>query len=72
MKTRTSTRCAVIRLLDLIALIALSPHAGRKVFTLQTLPSSADDERSAARANGFSLHAGALATADQRDKLERL
>ena len=52
--------------------IALGPHVGRKAFTLQTLPSSGDDERPAARANGFSLHAGVVAAADQRDKLERL
>ena len=39
---------------------------------MQTLPSSDDDERSAARANGFSLHAGVVAAVDQRDKLERL
>ena len=42
------------------------------MFTLRTLPSSADDERPAARANGFSLHAGVVVAADQRDKLERL
>ena len=52
--------------------IALGPHAGRKAFTLQTLPSSSDGERPAARANGFSLHAGVVAAADQRDKLEWL
>jgi len=49
-----------------------APHAGRKAFTLQTLPSAGDDERPAARANGFSLHAGVVAAADQRAKLERL
>jgi len=52
--------------------IALGPHAGRKAFTLQTLPSAGDHERPAARANGFSLHAGVVAAADQRAKLERL
>ena len=52
--------------------IALGPHAGRKALTLQTLPRSADPERPAARANGFSLHAGVVAAADQRAKLERL
>ena len=67
--TQTWTSCAVIRLLNLSA---LGPHAGRKVFTLQTLPSSGDDERPAARATGFSLHAGVVAAADQRDKVERL
>ena len=36
-----------------------------------TLPSSGDNERSAAKANGFSLHAGVVAAADERAKLER-
>jgi hypothetical protein len=53
--------------------IAVGPRAGRKVFTLQTLP--AGDEPSAAapgQIGGFSLHAGVAAQADQREKLERL
>ena len=53
--------------------IALGPRAGRKVFTLQTLP--AGDEGSSAapgQFGGFSLHAGVAARADQRNKLERL
>ena len=33
--------------------IALGPHAGRKAFTLQTLPSSGEFAHGAARANGF-------------------
>ena len=37
--------------------IALGPHAGRKAFTLQTLPSTGEFEHGLARANGFSLHA---------------
>ncbi len=45
---------------------------GRKAFTLQTLLSSGDNERSATRAKGFSPHVGVIAAADQRDKLERL
>jgi hypothetical protein len=43
------------------------------VFTLQSLPAS--DEGSAAapgRVGGFSLHAGVVARADERKKLERL
>ena len=52
--------------------IARGPHAGRKALTLQILPSSGDDERPAARANGFSLHAGVVAAGDERAKLERL
>ena len=51
--------------------IALGPHAGRKASTLQILPSSGDDERPAARANGFSLHAGVVAAGDERATLER-
>ena len=46
--------------------IALGPHAGRKAFTLQTLPSSGEFEHGAARANGFSLHAGVVAASDER------
>ena len=50
--------------------IAVGPHAGRKVFTLQTLP--ACDEPDAGKVAGFSLHAGVAAKADERKKLERL
>src|SRR5262245_674745 len=53
--------------------IAVGPRAGRKVFTLQTLP--AGDETCSAvvdRLAGFSLHAGVAARADERKKLERL
>lgn len=54
--------------------IALGPHQGRKVFTLQTLPSVKEDNRYAqvAKEAGFSLHAGVAALAWERDKLERL
>ena len=52
--------------------IALGPHAGRKAFTLQMMPPTGEFEHDAARANGFSLHAGVVATSDARDKLERL
>jgi hypothetical protein len=53
--------------------IALGPRAGRKVFTLQTLP-ACDEGSSAApgQVGGFSVHAGVAARADQREKLERL
>ena len=53
--------------------IALGPQRGRKVFSLQTLPPHATQDRSTrlAKAAGFSLHAGVSARADQRDKLER-
>ena len=64
--------------------IAVGPHAGRKVFRLQTLP--ACDEPDAGKVAGFSLpqgtlsprpgshlvHAGVGAKADERKKLERL
>jgi rRNA maturation protein Nop10 len=55
--------------------IAVGPHRGRKVFTLQTLPGSGWDDGSAdapGNVAGFSLHAGVAAKACQRDKLERL
>jgi hypothetical protein len=55
--------------------IAVGPQAGRKVFTLQTLPAS-DPEGGLANAvgkvAGFSLHADVSARADERLKLERL
>ena len=55
--------------------IATGPQRGRKVFTLQTLPGREDKvDASSCEANhaGFSLHAGVMAEAHQRDKLERL
>jgi hypothetical protein len=53
--------------------IAVGPHQGRKVFTLQTLPGcEAPFEGGAGKVAGFSLHAGVAARADQRHKLERL
>ena len=50
--------------------IAVGSNAGRKVFTLQTLPSN--DEPGADKVAGFSLHAGVAAKANDRDTLERL
>ena len=53
--------------------IAVGPHQGRKVFTLQTLPAcDPDDPDTVGRTAGFSLHAGVAAKARERDKLERL
>ncbi len=54
--------------------IAVGPQAGRKVFTLQTLPAceTDDDVDSVGKVSGFSLHAGVAARADERKKLERL
>ena len=53
--------------------IAVGPRAGRKVFTLQSLPAG-DEPCGAApgKVAGFSLHAGVAARADERGKLERL
>ena len=53
--------------------IAVGPHAGRKVFTLQTLPdcNEPSDDR-VGKVAGFSLHAGVAAKANERKKLERL
>lgn len=54
--------------------IAVGPQQGRKVFTLQTIPSWEDNDRFAqvAKVSGFSLHAGVAAQAWERQKLERL
>ena len=53
--------------------IAVGPQAGRKVFTLQTLPASGEPfDDGIGKVAGFSLHAGVAARADERKKLERL
>lgn len=55
--------------------IAVGPQAGRKVFTLQTLPACDSEDQfgdSPGNAAGFSLHAGVAAKAYERGKLERL
>ena len=55
--------------------MAVGPYQGRKVLTLQTLASRQAQSKPTGRvANvaGFSLHAGVMAKAHQRDKLERL
>jgi hypothetical protein len=54
--------------------IAVGSQAGRKVFTLQTLPACEPDVfiDTAGRVSGFSLHASVAASADERKKLERL
>jgi hypothetical protein len=53
--------------------IAVGPQAGRKVFTLQTLPACEPEDYSdtAGKVSGFSLHAGVAARSDERKKLER-
>ncbi len=53
----------------------MGPQAGRKVFTLQTLPAYDLEEPfggAAGQVTGFSLHAGVAARANEREKLERL
>lgn len=54
--------------------IAVGPQAGRKAFTLQTVPrrEADNDNPNLAKIVGFSLHAGVAAEAHQRRKLERL
>jgi len=56
--------------------IAVGPRAGQKLFTLQTVPPRMQgpegDPNGAARAGGFSLHAGEDIAPHEREKLERL
>jgi hypothetical protein len=55
--------------------IAMGPHKGRKVLTLQSLPSSPETGSNSSRVastNGFSLHAGVMAEPHQKNLLERL
>lgn len=54
--------------------IAIGPHAGRKVFTLQTLPAWEEDAFTigVGQVAGFNLHAGVAAERHERTKLERL
>jgi hypothetical protein len=54
--------------------IAVGPQAGRKVFTLQTLPACEPEDYAdtAGKVSGFSLHAGVAVRSDERKKLERL
>jgi hypothetical protein len=55
--------------------IAVGPQAGRKVFTLQTLPACDPEDQfgdTPGLVAGFSLHAGVAAKAHERKKLERL
>ncbi len=53
--------------------IAVGPHQGRKVFTLQKLAACDDSfDDGVGKVARFSLHAGVAARAGQRQKLERL
>ena len=53
--------------------IATGPHAGRKALMLRTVgPSPPPDNPCIARLSGFSLHAGTVCEAHDRDSLERL
>ena len=55
--------------------IAMGPHAGRKVLTLQTIPAWEEDDYGTdqlGRVGGFSLHAGVAVNTRERKKLERI
>ena len=53
--------------------IAVGPHAGLKVFTLQALPDCNEPvDAAVGMVAGFSLHGGVAARAHDREKLERL
>lgn len=53
--------------------IAIGRYQGKKAFTLQTLPAAEPrSDEPLAKANGFSLHAGVWAGANDRAKLERI
>ena len=55
--------------------IAVGPRQGRKVFTLQTIPSWEDDDygtNQVGKMAGFSVHAGVATKTRERKKLERL
>ncbi len=55
--------------------IAMGPHAGRKVLTLQTIPAREEEEYGTdrlSRIGGFSLHAGVSVNTRERKKLERI
>jgi hypothetical protein len=55
--------------------IAVGPQQGRKVFTLQTIPSWEDDDvgtNQVGKIAGFSVHAGVATKTRERRKLERL
>ena len=53
--------------------IATGPHAGRKALTLRTVGSGTPpDHPCIAQLSGFSLHAGSVCEAHERDSLERL
>jgi hypothetical protein len=54
--------------------VAVGRRQGQKVFTLQTLGARGEGHggERLAQANGFSLHAGVAAEAEERGKLERL
>jgi hypothetical protein len=52
----------------------VGPQQGRKVFTLQTIPSWEDDDfgtNQVGKIAGFSLHAGVATKTRERKKLER-
>jgi len=55
--------------------IAMGPHMGRKVLTLQTIPAGEEEYYGTdqlGRIGGFSLHAGVAVNTRERKKLERI
>ena len=53
--------------------VAVGPMQGKKTLTLQTIPAIIEESSSSAvKLNGFSLHAGVVCQAKERQKLERL
>jgi hypothetical protein len=73
--TEAESDCALARLQAAACTyrIALGPHAGQKLLSLQTVPSRADSAHpGCVNAHGFSLHAAVRCNAHQRKELERL
>ena len=73
----TNTALAPLQAAACTYRIALGPRAGRKVVTLQTVPSSAapntpNTAQRCAQEQGFSLHADVCCALNQRNKLEQL
>ncbi len=55
--------------------VAVGPHQGKKVFTLQTIPAQAEEDdrfRQVGKVDGFSLHAAVSTQAHECKKMERI
>jgi len=62
-----------LRMSSITYRIATGKHAGRVVTTLQTIPADADaPEGDTGKVGGFSLHAGVVGGAHERQEFERL